>query len=310
MHTLAMPQCFPSPQHMKNCTIQVWTTWIRKENNNLLAAIDEEIAMRADPDDPFDGTASGIFTPLRQEDQAQVQAAVEPGLDESRSQNASNTQKNRLVDLPTPKPKENRAATDSTNQGIDSGPPQQPQPPQSAQAMTNKEVDSEQQNIQPQASTSRRIEESTQHPRQASMQTNNVQQDPFMSLRILHEQQRAEKQWSEPPRQSTSSHSTLEGAVGGANYRKPQRQNGKQHQNKKYPTQQQEISQIQREQSLLQQDSYLFERENMWKVWYHGSHKETMQGRSLLQVLQKSVSRNCSMQNLCKLSKIGPCDIE
>ena len=79
-----------------------------------------------------------------------------------------------------------------------------------------------------------------------------------MSLRILHEQQRAEKQWSEPPRQLTSSHSTVEGAVGGVgvNYPKPQRQNRKQHQNKKYPTQQQEISQIQREQSLLQQNSY------------------------------------------------------
>ena len=43
--------------------------------------------MRADPDDPFDGTASGIFAPLRQEDQAQVQAAVDLGLDKSRSPN-------------------------------------------------------------------------------------------------------------------------------------------------------------------------------------------------------------------------------
>ena len=33
MCTLAMPQHFLSPQHMKNCTIQVWTTWVREENN-------------------------------------------------------------------------------------------------------------------------------------------------------------------------------------------------------------------------------------------------------------------------------------
>ena len=120
-----------------------------------------------------------------------------------------------------------------------------------------------------------------------------------MSLRILHEQQRAEKQRSEPPRQSTSSHSTLEGAVGGVgvNYPKPQRQSRKQPQNKKYTTQQQEISQIQREQSMLQQESHLQgshntttymnlpnlnARQNMWTMQYHGPHKETVQGRSLL----------------------------
>ena len=152
MRTLGMPQHFPSPQHMKNCTIQVWTTWIREESNALLTAIDEEVAMKADPDDPFDGTASGIFAPLRQENQGQVQAAVEPRLDESRSRN-TNIQNNRLVDIPTPETKGKQTVTVSMNRRINAGSPQ-PRPPQSTEPTTNREVDSEQQHTQPQTSTS------------------------------------------------------------------------------------------------------------------------------------------------------------
>ena len=52
---------FPLPQNMKNSSILTWVTWMRDESNGLIAAIDDEIARRRDPDDPFDGTVSGIF---------------------------------------------------------------------------------------------------------------------------------------------------------------------------------------------------------------------------------------------------------
>ena len=65
LHPLGLPKYFPVPQNMKNCLIATWITWIRDESNELIAAIDEENVRRRDPDDPFDGTASGIFPPLR-----------------------------------------------------------------------------------------------------------------------------------------------------------------------------------------------------------------------------------------------------
>ena len=57
---------------MKNCSTSTWIAWIREENNDLIAAIDEENARRRDPDDPFDGTAGGIFAPLQHEDEHEV----------------------------------------------------------------------------------------------------------------------------------------------------------------------------------------------------------------------------------------------
>ena len=100
IHTLGMPTCFPLPQNMKNSSIPTWITWIRDESNELIAAIDEEIAMRQDPDDPFDGTASGIFTPLWHDEQDNQQHNP-PGaqanedireLDELRKRNGQNNE--------------------------------------------------------------------------------------------------------------------------------------------------------------------------------------------------------------------------
>ena len=65
MRTLELPQRFPLPQNMKNSPVETWVQWIRDESNKLISAIDEEIARRQDPDDPFDGTASGIFLRCR-----------------------------------------------------------------------------------------------------------------------------------------------------------------------------------------------------------------------------------------------------
>ena len=65
MRTLGLPKRFPQPENMKDSSVTTWVTWVREESNELIAAIDEEVTNRQDPDDPFDGTASGIFLPLQ-----------------------------------------------------------------------------------------------------------------------------------------------------------------------------------------------------------------------------------------------------
>ena len=111
MHPLGLPQHFPKPQSMKNCSTSTWIAWIREENNGLITAIDEENAQRRDPDDPFDGTAGGIFAPLQHEDEHEVHQPQNtsgfqrcdngPQIDESENRNIQNenAQEGRLVDV-------------------------------------------------------------------------------------------------------------------------------------------------------------------------------------------------------------------
>ena len=111
MHPLGLPQCFPEPQSMKNCSTSTWIAWIREENNDLIVTIDEENARRRDPDDPFDGTAGGIFAPLQHEDEHEVHQPQNtsgfqrcdngPQIDELENRNIQNenAQEGRLVDV-------------------------------------------------------------------------------------------------------------------------------------------------------------------------------------------------------------------
>ena len=64
MRELQLPRNFPQPQTMGQSTVSVWIRWMREENERILDEIEEEMKRRQDPDDPFDGTASGIFEPL------------------------------------------------------------------------------------------------------------------------------------------------------------------------------------------------------------------------------------------------------
>ena len=68
MRMLELPQRFPLPQNMKNSPVATWVQWIRDESNKLITTIDEEISRHQDPDDSFDGTASGIFPPLHEDE--------------------------------------------------------------------------------------------------------------------------------------------------------------------------------------------------------------------------------------------------
>ena len=112
MRPLGLPKCFPVPQNMKNCPIATWITWIRDESNELIVAIDEQNVRRRDPDDPFDGTASGVFAPLQHEEEVHQQQNTSGiqcnknrvEVDESGNRNLQNReiQEGRLVDIQTP----------------------------------------------------------------------------------------------------------------------------------------------------------------------------------------------------------------
>ena len=107
MHSVTIPTHFPQPQNMKDSSISTWVTWIRDESNGIIAEIDEEIARRQDPDDPFDGIASGIFAPLPTDDpdppNIQANGVTPYGvIDKSKSRNAlgNEPQEAHLVEVP------------------------------------------------------------------------------------------------------------------------------------------------------------------------------------------------------------------
>ena len=67
MRSLGVPTRFPEPRHMENSPTNKWIHWINIEAEKLQTEINEEIKRVQDPDDPFDGTAGGVFQPLVQD---------------------------------------------------------------------------------------------------------------------------------------------------------------------------------------------------------------------------------------------------
>ena len=65
MRFLISPTRFPRPESMGQCDIAVWTNWIREETDEIMKQLEEERDSRSDPDDPFNGTANGVFLPLQ-----------------------------------------------------------------------------------------------------------------------------------------------------------------------------------------------------------------------------------------------------
>ena len=65
MRFLVLPTCFPRPENMAQGDISVWTNWIREETDEIMMQLEEERHSRSDPDDPFSGTANGVFQPLQ-----------------------------------------------------------------------------------------------------------------------------------------------------------------------------------------------------------------------------------------------------
>ena len=64
MRFLLLPTHFPRPESMGQGDIAVWTNWIREEMTAVMNQLDEELEARGDPDDPFNGSANGVYQPL------------------------------------------------------------------------------------------------------------------------------------------------------------------------------------------------------------------------------------------------------
>ena len=65
MRFLISPTRFPRRESMAQGDIAVWTNWIRAETDEIMKQLEEEKDSRSDPDDPFNGTANGVFHPLQ-----------------------------------------------------------------------------------------------------------------------------------------------------------------------------------------------------------------------------------------------------
>ena len=65
MRFLVLPTRFPRPENMAQGDISVWTNWIREETDEIMRQLEEERHSRSSPDDPFSGTANGVFQPLQ-----------------------------------------------------------------------------------------------------------------------------------------------------------------------------------------------------------------------------------------------------
>ena len=229
MRTLELPQRFPLPQTMKDSSVVTWVQWIREESNKLIAAIEDKIARRQDPDDPFDGTASGIFPPLQNivDTQQKTTSKKQPSrikADESGSRSPQTTQGavgGRLVDVQSP-PQLQTNVSSTQQQRITSVQPNIQHTINSSQNRTNKQGQQKPADNQPTnaVSTQRRIKKS---------QTEDSE-DPFRTIRSLHEKQRVDQhgvnQLGNQQGTSVSTQSMTEGAIGGVELEppKPQRQ--------------------------------------------------------------------------------------
>ena len=227
MRTLELPLRFPSPQTIKGSSVVTWVQWIREESNKLIAAIDDEITRRQDPDDPFDGTASGIF-PALQHTAGIHQKDVKIDESTSRSPRTTEGTQIKLVDIHSPRqvdlPQQNQQKTASVLQGSRAIQAQVSDASQSR--VTEHEQQGEAVTVATSVPTQRRVEESQP---EAAPEVEQETEDPFRTLRSFHEKQRGERQGEDRARTSVTSHSTLEGAVGGTvtQYPKPQRQTQK-----------------------------------------------------------------------------------
>ena len=65
MRFLILPTRFPRPESMGQGDIAVRMNWICEETDEIMRQLEEERDSRSDPDDPFNGTANGVFLPLQ-----------------------------------------------------------------------------------------------------------------------------------------------------------------------------------------------------------------------------------------------------
>ena len=91
MRFLILPTCFPRPESIGQGDMAVWTNWIREETDEIMKQLEGERDSRSDPDDPFNGTANGVFLPLQ--DPLSLPPPVQtPKRQENNSENAEPSQ--------------------------------------------------------------------------------------------------------------------------------------------------------------------------------------------------------------------------
>ena len=94
MRFLILPTRFPRPESMSQGDTTVWTNWIREEMDEIMKQLEEERDSRSDPDDPFNGTANGVFLPLQ--DPLSLPPPVQtPKRQENNSENSEHSQNSR-----------------------------------------------------------------------------------------------------------------------------------------------------------------------------------------------------------------------
>ena len=96
MRFLMLPICFPRPESMSQGDTAVWTNWIREETDEIMKQLEEERDSRSDPDDPFSGTANGVFQPLQDQLSLppQVQTPKRQGNNSEGSEHFQNSREN------------------------------------------------------------------------------------------------------------------------------------------------------------------------------------------------------------------------
>ena len=96
MRFLVLPTRFPRPESMGQGDIAVWTNWIREETDEIMKQLEEEEDSISDPDDPFNGTANGVFHPLQDPLSLPppVQTPKRQGNNSEDSEHSQNSQKN------------------------------------------------------------------------------------------------------------------------------------------------------------------------------------------------------------------------
>ena len=82
---------FPRPESMGQGDVAVWTNWIREEMDEIMKQLEEERDSRSEPDDPFNGTANGVFLPL-QDPQSLAPPVQTPKWQENNSKNSEPSQ--------------------------------------------------------------------------------------------------------------------------------------------------------------------------------------------------------------------------
>ena len=94
MRFLILPTRFPRPESMGQGDIAVWMNWIYEETDEVMKQLEEERDSRSDPDDPFNGTANGVFLPLQ--DPLSLPPPVQtPKRQENNSGNSEHSQNSR-----------------------------------------------------------------------------------------------------------------------------------------------------------------------------------------------------------------------